>query len=93
MHLGKREDDLADQLALRRGQLQEGIEGFALQIAHAFVPAFLLGAQVVQGAVTEAQLMWLQFEPACQLLQLVLGGDGLAVEPLPGSLATDGGAR
>ena len=40
MHLGKGQDDLANQLALGRGQLQESVKGFALQIAHAFVPAW-----------------------------------------------------
>ena len=39
MHLRKGQDHLADQLALRGGQLQEGVEGFALQVPDALVPA------------------------------------------------------
>ena len=39
MGFGKRQDHLANDLALRGGELQKSIEGFALQIAHPLFPA------------------------------------------------------
>ena len=42
MHLGEGQDHLTDEFALRGGQLEEGIEGFALQVANAFVSALFL---------------------------------------------------
>lgn len=35
------------------GQLQKSVEGFALQVTHAFVPAFLLTAQMAKRMVTK----------------------------------------
>ena len=42
MHFGKRQNHLANELALWRGQLKEGVKGLALQITNALFPTLVV---------------------------------------------------
>lgn len=62
MHLGKSQDDLADQFALGSGQLQKSVESLALQVAHALVPALAVRLHRLADGIAKTQDFRLDFK-------------------------------
>ena len=81
MGFGKRQDHLANDLALGCGELQKSIEGFALQIAHPLFPALAVLQHRLAYAFAKAQHLGVDLEHLRQGDELVLLGNGLPPQP------------
>src|SRR6218665_2225288 len=81
MRLDKSQDDLAQQLALGRGQLQKSVKGLALQKVDILFPALTVRLHRTAHPHAKAQDLRLYLEQAGQHQQLVLRRNGLPLDP------------